>query len=231
MWQGIIRNTKRFLRKHSLPICEELDPRMLLTTAALAPGGTLTVTGTSGADAIIVNYDPTSGQVSVLESGHSLANSPFTGVNYVVINGGDGNDEIDAGLGNVVFGTLNCTIDAGDGDDTANGGPGDDIIIGGYGNDHLCGYAGYDEIWGGWGNDVLEGNDENDYLYGEGGDDECYGGNDNDVIDGGGGADRLFGQNGDDHFASTEDGDTDEVTGGLGTDWIDGYDYSDIVNL
>ncbi|MFT7045491.1 MAG: Ca2+-binding RTX toxin-like protein [Celeribacter sp.] len=93
-----------------------------------------------------------------------------------VLNGGGGDDVIEAGKGN----------------DVVNGGTGDDLIAGGQDNDRLYGEAGDDQIWGDAGRDR---------LYGHRGDDTLYGGSGNDILRGGEGRDWLQGGTGDDVFS------------------------------
>ncbi|CAB5720573.1 Leukotoxin [Delftia tsuruhatensis] len=68
------------------------------------------------------------------------------------IQGGDGNNTINAANGNnIVLG--------GDGDDTLSSGSGSDMLSGGSGNDVLNAGSGTDWLWGGSGNDRLIGGD------------------------------------------------------------------------
>jgi Ca2+-binding RTX toxin-like protein len=85
-------------------------------------------------------------------------------------------------------------VDGGDGDDLINGGSGE--LIGGNGNDTINGGS-FSE--GGAGNDSLvgglsmDGGDDNDTLIGQSRDEALFGGNGNDSLDGGEGNDTLDG--------------------------------------
>lgn len=161
----------------------------------------------------------------------------------VVVDGGAGNDSLDASLG----------------DSTLRGGTGNDTLRGESGNDTLDGGDGDDHIRGGAGNDTLHGGAGNDQLFGEDGDDVLDGGAGNDEFDGfiaglantGAGADTYIGGPGEDRFSYwtrsapvsvTLDGiandgeagegdnihpDVDEVGGGSGDDILIGSDGDD----
>jgi Ca2+-binding RTX toxin-like protein len=136
----------------------------------------------------------------------------------VLMNGGGGNDYLNAGRGPTVLiggagddklkgGTGNNIIIGGAGNDELEGGCGDDLLMGGDGKDTLKGGAGDDYLLGGDGNDLLlgeSGNDTmwggegNDLLKGESGHDKLYGGSGNDVLEGGSGDDTLIGGSGND---------------------------------
>jgi Ca2+-binding RTX toxin-like protein len=72
----------------------------------------------------------------------------------IVVNGGDGNDVIEAGaLVQANYGTL--TLNGDIGDDVLNGAAGADTLNGGVGNDRLTGGRGNDTVNGGDGDDAL----------------------------------------------------------------------------
>jgi len=76
----------------------------------------------------------------------------------VLVDGGDGNDVIDAsGQANV---NVQLVLRGGNGDDVIRGGAGNDIIQGDAGNDQLFGNGGYDLLIGGDGNDRLDGGND-----------------------------------------------------------------------
>jgi Ca2+-binding RTX toxin-like protein len=149
---------------------------------------------------------------------HGMAgNDTIIGGTYAaLLDGGDGNDIIDARA------TLYIDeIDGGAGDDTiytnANGYSGfqSTIVNGGDGNDSITANGTID---GGAGDDIIHvldsgysgpiaGDDGNDTIYGSSNADEIDGGAGNDNIDGGGGDDVLTGGSGD-----------DVLTGGAGND-------------
>ena len=111
--------------------------------------------------------------------------------NYNVIQGTNGNDNLNGGSGrDLIF--------AYDGDDKLTGGSGIDCLVGGPGDDKLI---------GGSGSDVLIGDDGNDVLKGDSGNDNLFGGADNDDLRGNSGADLLEGESG-----------TDQAKGDSGTD-------------
>ena len=153
----------------------------------------------------------------------------FTGVDYIQIDGGKGNDTI------ILSGiTSDMYIDGGAGDDiirldgvgaggalsTGNaqirGGTGKDTIYGGSGADDIFGENGDDTIYGGAGNDVIEGGVGDDVIYGDAGNDTIHGNEGNDLIYGGAGNDSLFGEQG-----------LDMLVGDAGNDYLDGGRGSD----
>lgn len=114
-----------------------------------------------------------------------------------------GNDYLDAGDATLKFdaygGDGNDIMNAGLGDDTLFGGADNDKIYGGAGNDMLSGDQGDDALFGGKGDDVLYGGRGADTLTGGDGADQMFGGADRDlfyggigdVIDGGSGGDDF----------------------------------------
>ncbi|MCA9121143.1 MAG: pre-peptidase C-terminal domain-containing protein [Planctomycetaceae bacterium] len=62
--------------------------------------------------------------------------------------------------------TLDAVIDGGDGDDQLNGGDGSNVILGGAGNDQINGGSGRDILIGGLGEDRIVGNPESDLISG-----------------------------------------------------------------
>jgi len=72
---------------------------------------------------------------------------------------GDGDDVIEGGPGN-------DWIDAGEGDNVVHGGGGGDVVLAGAGNDRLDGGDGGDQVYGGDGDDVIEGGSGFDQLVG-----------------------------------------------------------------
>jgi RHS repeat-associated protein len=170
-------------------------------------------------------------------------------VKPVLIDGGAGNDHLNAGRGpavliggagnDILIGSLaNDNIYGGDGNDVIFGSGGADLLDGGSGNDIIYGSWGNDKIVGGDGNDVLYGDDGNDTIdagagndlvFGGRGDDTIAGGTGNDIIfggsgndklDGGSGNDRLFGGRGNDKISGGEGNDL--LVGGSGKDTLDG---------
>jgi Ca2+-binding RTX toxin-like protein len=122
---------------------------------------------------------------------------------HVLVDGGSGNDLIDArGVTSsqttldLRGGSENDILIGGAGNDLLDGGSGNDLLLGGAGNDTLKGRDGNDILLGGLGNDVLEGGDGNDILLGGSGNDTLRGGEDNDLLIGGPGDDSLRGDDG-----------------------------------
>jgi Ca2+-binding RTX toxin-like protein len=156
-----------------------------------------------------------------------------------VVEGGAGDDIIDAGYTGDPEGDR---IDAGDhsdgsDDDFVLAGAGDDAITSGAGNDTVYGQDGGDTILGGAGNDLLDGDDGfatggadsisgddgadtilgdafDDTLDGGAGDDDIYGGADDDLIDGGSGDDAIYGEGGDDTITLQDGFGNDTILGG-----------------
>ena len=87
-----------------------------------------------------------------------------TGMSWMTVNGGDGNDTIDGGIGpgnsideNLSGDAGNDTIVGGSGNSLIWGGDGNDLLSGGPGNDTIIGLAGVDTLSGDAGNDMLIG--------------------------------------------------------------------------
>lgn len=139
-----------------------------------------------------------------------------------VIDGGAGDDRIQAGEGDdvVIGGTGNDRLNGGHDHDVINGGDGDDTIFGDAPEGGIAGvnftFLVSDEAEAG-GNDVIDAGSGNDLVAGGGGDDVIYGGTGNDILNG-------RGQN----FAIDEsDQDVDYIDGGDGDDQIVGDDGND----
>lgn len=157
--------------------------------------------------------------------------------NYIV-EGGSGNDSIDAGFigdpeGDLVDANDNAT---GTNDDSIVAGAGDDTVIAGAGSDTVSGGDGVDIIYGNDGNDSLFGDADNDLLYAGDGADTLDGGTGADVLQGNAGADVLIGGEGADNLGGGADNDTldggadnDNLTGGTGDDSITGGTGNDSI--
>lgn len=146
---------------------------------------------------------------------------------------GDGNDHASI-AGNI---DLPVTIDGGAGNDHLNAGRGPTILIGGEGNDKLIGGKGDDQIYGGGGNDLILGGGGHDLLDGGTGDDKIFGSCGDDVILGGEGNDRIYGNGGSDFLDGGAGNDkvmggrgSDELSGGEGNDRLYGGSGSDVLN-
>lgn len=102
----------------------------------------------------------------------------------------------------------------------------DQAIHGFAGNDEIIGGFGEDYIVGGLGNDTMTGNEGFDTIVGGDGDDFLGGGADDDELHAGDGFDYVTGGTGDDFIFLTDDDDTDVVhfEKGDGNDVIDGFE-------
>ena len=130
--------------------------------------------GDGVADTVNVNGTAGDDRISVVSSGSSVVvnglaaqvtvNGIDAGVDSLVINGGAGNDTIDASR--LHAGQINLTLNGGDGNDTIIGSTGNDIVNGGRGNDVASLGAGNDTfVWNpGDGSDTVDGGAGNDTL-------------------------------------------------------------------
>lgn len=169
---------------------------------------------------------------------YELNNFEFT------INGGDGQDTIDAS--SVTDGFIGFAIDGGNGadlislpltpvaatgtsinansafggsgDDTITGGLGDETIDGGDGADSIIGNEGADTLLGQGGDDTIVGGAGADSIDGHDGNDVLNGNGDEDTLNGGAGADRLVGG-----------GSSDTLYGGAGNDVAIGNSGNDLL--
>lgn len=153
-------------------------------------GDTITLTCTDG-NVKVNGADPSTG----VAAGSSLTS--------ITVNGGAGDDTIDASqlrCGNAVLtvngGAGNDTITGTNKSDTLDGGDGNDTISGGNGKDVISGDAGDDTLNGGNSKDTLNGGDDNDTLNGGNGNDTLNGDAGDDVLNGGNGNDKLNGGEG-----------------------------------
>ncbi|MGC2316996.1 MAG: calcium-binding protein [Bradyrhizobium sp.] len=123
----------------------------------------VTVNGTAGADRIIVAGSGTSIEVNGL-SVQTTIKGVEPANDSLVVNGGAGNDTIDASR--LHSGQVNLTLNGGDGDDMIIGSAGNDTVNGGRGNDVALLGAGDDTfVWNpGDGSDTVEGQAGNDTL-------------------------------------------------------------------
>src|SRR5262245_11741736 len=221
-------------------LVEPLEPTGTERDAGVAPAATitqtpqpggqvlLTVTGTGGADAILVKTGRAPGQVEVTLNGGPRA--VIDHVSEILIVGGAGDDRIDLAprlaIGAEIHGGDGHDLIRGggggdrlfgeDGNDVIDGRGGDDELDGGPGADHIRGGAGADSIRGGAGRDVIAGGDGDDAIAGGDGADLVKGQAGADVIAGGAGPDVLEGGPGDDTLDGGADGDT--IKGQAGVD-------------
>lgn len=184
------------------------------------PGGTLTITGTGGAEHVSLSYDGSGPAVNVSDfSGSTL--TPAAVAAGCVANDPSGDWKCpgparivaDLGAGDDHFGvyeesgspfTVPLEVHGGPGNDTLDGASGNDALYGGDGDDALTGRDGDDQIFGEGGNDILNGD------FGDSG----PGGNDH--LDGGAGDDQFEQYVGFGYPASLEG--SDSYVGGPGND-------------
>jgi Ca2+-binding RTX toxin-like protein len=126
------------------------------------------------ADTVNVNGTVGDDHISLVSSGSSVVVNGLSaqvtvkgfdaGIDSLVINGGAGNDVIDASA--VPAGQLSLILNGGDGNDTITGSAGNDTVIGGRGNDVANMGAGNDTfVWNpGDGSDTVDGGAGNDTL-------------------------------------------------------------------
>lgn len=211
---------------------EELEARRL-RSVSVSEGypGFYEIVGDDAPDEISVS-------VSQADESFTLDGATYTGVSYILVQGGGGNDDIHVvsidGAGSISAsisgneGDDNITLNfdggvwAGTGNDvlnlsdafrgTADGQEGDDqVVISGACLDPL--------ILGGDGNDVIDcsANLYRVVIHGGGGDDTIYGSAYDDEIYGDEGCDVMYGGAGDDTFYG-RDGSIDRMIGGSGFD-------------
>ena len=147
------------------------DIKQVAIDLAGTPGGTV---GDGQPDSVIVNGTAGDDHISVASSGSSIVvnglaaqvsiNNAEPGNDSLVINGGTGNDTIDAST--LHAGQINLTLNGGDGNDTIIGSAGNDFVVGGRGNDVASLGAGDDTfVWNpGDGSDTVDGGAGNDTL-------------------------------------------------------------------
>ncbi|MDA1014248.1 MAG: calcium-binding protein [Planctomycetota bacterium] len=143
-------------------------------------------------DAIVVNGN---------DGDDRLYSNNTVGVANLTLNGGLGNDQIDADASVITGGDgadvltargfADHVLDGGSGDDVIQGGPGVDHIDGGAGDDNLAGGAGDDMLTDLQGNNHFDGGDGNDGLFAGAGDDSFVLEAGNDSIAAGAGFDTL----------------------------------------
>lgn len=183
-----------------------------VTTSTAAGLTTLTVTGTDAADGISVKKAKRGGGLEITVNG--VAEGLFQG-DRLIVYGSSGNDHIRIGDGV----TQPVEVFGQDGNDVIEAGMGDATLHGGGGNDKLFGGTGKNVLDGGAGNDLLQVPEHNKNaatLMGGAGKDVLIGGAGNDLLDGGDGddhllgrrgTDRLMGGSGKDHYDAVKAGD------------------------
>ncbi len=207
-----------------------LNPTATPGGCAIA-GGDLNCTGTGGPDRIVVSNGG-GGVVNVQLNETNFHMIP-TG-NTIIIDAGDGDNEIVVAGNLSHFNTQITTAGAGDnyvdgggGADTVTTGDGDDTILTGVGDDVVNSGGGNDKIDLGPGSDFADAGAGNDELAGMDGNDILLGGSGDDVGAGGTGGDRRLGL-ADDDILSGDVG-NDVVVGGDDDDTLFGRTGNDIV--
>lgn len=136
-----------------------------------------------------------------LASGGTLSFAEIETIRFIgMVDGSAGNDVMGIGFtdsdGDVMADGAD-RIDGGAGDDNINAGGGNDTIFGGSGNDTIDDWAGSDLVYAGAGNDIVDVSVGNDTLYMEDGDDvvNIWDNAGQNTFFGGAGKDRLDFQN------------------------------------
>lgn len=145
-------------------------------TPVAAPSGAV-LTGTDGDDFVreeglggVGNFIAFEGQTVVnTGAGRDRFEAGADWLAALSIDGGEGNDILNAGQGNDVIrgGSGRDIIKSVEGDDTIFGGSEADAIGGGAGNDHIEGGNGNNILTGGGGDDVVIGGDDSDLIFGD----------------------------------------------------------------
>src|SRR5262245_17488672 len=110
----------------------------------------VTLSGTSSDDTI--NLSVSGARIAVTGSVPAVAIFHADSFDQLLVNGGGGNDAIDASA--LGAGTISLALDGGAGNDTLIGSLGDNALLGGAGNDILDGRGGSDTMSGGAGDDI-----------------------------------------------------------------------------
>jgi Ca2+-binding RTX toxin-like protein len=115
-----------------------------------AQADSVAVNGTAGDDVAVIIGDVMGVTVAGLTAQVDLTGTEG-GLDTLTVNGGAGNDVLDAS--SLAPGAVRLVL---------NGGEGDDVLIGSDGDDYLYGGPGNDVLIGGLGNDVIDGGDGDD---------------------------------------------------------------------
>lgn len=145
------------------------DDRLIWNDGAPVPvldgedgADTFEVNGADGADAISVTADAAG--VHVQRTNLVPVDLLAAGTEFLVVNGGLGNDTITAGAGSLA-GLVQLTFNGQGGNDSLVGGDGGDRLDGGAGNDRIFGKDGNDTLTGGPGRDTVVGGAGTDRLF------------------------------------------------------------------
>lgn len=214
------RKAARSARAAPAPLFDRLEARVVLS--AELTGDLLTVTGGAGADAMFFSAGGADGAIVLLGVPGVPDGATFQGVQRIRVYGKQGNDIIRvSGTPRALDGSvLRFRIDGGNGNDTIDGGVGDDDLRGGNGRDTITAGKGNDKLRGGNADDFLDGQEGDDRISGKNGRDTLLGGAGDDNLRGNSGADRLRGGSGDDILRGGFG--PDDLFGGLGDDLLFG---------
>tara|TARA_B100001123_G_scaffold59120_2_gene63799 strand:- start:1453 stop:2655 length:1203 start_codon:yes stop_codon:yes gene_type:complete len=199
-------------------VVSQSSPYVLTTDLAVAQaqsssyqGGSMALTGTSGAEGSFTVNGSEGGETIDPDSGEGI-------VELLQLSGTDDPELIQgAELAEQIFGFAgNDILFGGAGGDVIYGNTGDDVVYGNLDNDILYGGRQIDVVYGGQHDDVLYGNLENDIVYGNAGNDTMFGGQGEDIMFGGQGNDNLRGNLGNDTLFGNLGADT--LTGNAGSD-------------
>jgi Ca2+-binding RTX toxin-like protein len=138
----------------------------VLAAGSAASSDNFVVSGDSAADTLRITASGADVLVTGLAATIAIRG---TSADLLVVNGGAGNDSLEAS-GNLAIGPA-LVLDAGAGNDRILGGNGADILRGGAGNDFIDGQQGNDNAFLGAGNDVFQWDpgDGSDVINGEAG--------------------------------------------------------------
>ena len=181
------------LARHVAP--ETLEDRALLSAASIT-GARWTINADIDSsrlsETIVVDQNPDDpSQVRVTINGSVFAVRSADRLRSITINAGAGDDTVNVQLP-PSLGSIVVTVNGGGGNDILNAGNSPAILRGGDGDDILNGGEGDDRLEGGKGSDILNGNGGNDQLFGEDGEDNLRGGTGIDRLVGGKGRDWIY---------------------------------------
>lgn len=226
---------------------ESLESRSMMsgnhhpTTFDLSDEGVLTISGSAGADHIVVALkgNPATQRSAVkITSGEGKHESitEFSGVKSVTVKGGDGDDSLIMQGSNLSGFWSDNQIFGGNGDDriqirrfdgaiSAHGGNGNDTLDASKAIGEVSRGANHNRrLYGGNGHDFIVGSSADDDLFGGYGRDTVWAGAGNDTVFGGPGRNYLYGSTGNDSFHSRP------ITGWSvnKTEWtLGGHDFID----
>jgi Ca2+-binding RTX toxin-like protein len=209
---------------HTFSTSEQLESRLLLSSASLSKG-VLHIQGDTATANDITVRRTADNQVAVsFNDGEEQLFGDCDQITKVLIDGGAEDDTLAIDEDER---TLNLVVEMNGraGDDTLLGSAGDDFLKGQVGDDSISGEDGSDRMFGQVGDDQLFGGDGSDMMKGSAGDDRLLGGDGNDRMWGSEGNDSVEGESGNDVMFGGPRGDT--MFGGDGNDTFRGGDPRD----